>query len=370
MPRKFLFSGVVALMLALLVLAGCNQKPAPTDAQIASDVQSRIYGDAAVQSRTISVQASNGIVTLNGNVASDTERGAAANDAATIAGVKTVVNNLQVQQAQVTPPPAVTEQPKPAPAPVQRKAEPKRSASNSGSESGRHARHSANNSSSDGDEPVLARTASQDANPVMQQPSTMAVQTPPPPPPPPQKVTIPSGTQLTVRLNEPLDSERNQVGDQFHGSLGAPIVVDDQTVIPLGADVTGRVAAVQSAGRFAGSSLLTLELTSLSLNGKTYNVQSNQWSRQGKGEGKNTAVKAGGGAALGAIIGGLASGGRGAAIGAAAGGAAGTGVAATKKGEQIKLGPEATLNFQLTNALTVTPQSTNDRDAGRTPMGN
>ncbi len=147
-------------------------------------------------------------------------------------------------------------------------------------------------------------------------------------------------------------------------------MVDDQTVIPLGADVTGRVAAVQSAGRFAGSSLLTLELTSLSVNGKTYNVQSNQWSRQGKGEGKNTAIKAGGGAALGAVIGGLASGGRGAAIGAAAGGAAGTGVAATKKGEQIKLGPESTLNFQLTNALTVMPQSNNDRNAGRTPMGN
>jgi len=160
------------------------------------------------------------------------------------------------------------------------------------------------------------------------------------------------------------------VGDLFHGSLGAPIVIDDQTVLPIGADVTGRVAAVQSAGRFAGNSLLTLELTSLSVNGRTYNIQTNQWSRQGKGEGKNTATKVGGGAAVGAIIGGLAGGGKGAAIGAAAGGAAGTGVAATKKGEQIKLGPEASLNFQLINPLTVTPQSTSDRNAGRTPLNN
>ena len=165
-------------------------------------------------------------------------------------------------------------------------------------------------------------TAPPDQNPVAQ-PTPVVAPTPPPPPPPPQKVTIPAGTQLTVRLNDPLDSEKNQVGDTFHGSLGAPIVIDDQTVIPTGADVTGRVAAVQSAGRFAGSSLLTLELTSLSVNGKTYNVQTNQWSRQGKGEGKNTAVKAGGGAALGAVIGGLAGGGRGAAIGAVAGGACG-----------------------------------------------
>lgn len=364
MSRKYLICSVAALALTLLVFAGCNQKPARTDAQIASDVQSKIYGDAAVQSRTIAVQASNGIVTLNGNVGNDSERGAAANDAAAIDGVRTVVNNLQVQQAQAMPP-AITEPPAPAPLPVQRKPEPTRAASSSKSTRHERARHTASNTN--GDEPVLARTAPPDTNPIAQ--STQSSAPVLLPPPPPQKVTVPAGTQLTVRLNEPVDSERNQVGDQFHGSLGAPIVVDDQTVIPIGADVTGRVAAVQSAGRFAGSSLLTLELTSLSVNGKTYNVQSNQWSRQGKGEGKNTAVKAGGGAALGAIIGGLASGGRGAAIGAAAGGAAGTGVAAAKKGEQIKLGPEATLNFQLVNAITVTPQNTDDRNAGRTPMG-
>ena len=360
MSKKYLIAGVVSLVLALLVLAGCNHKASRTDAQIVSDVQSKIYSDAAVESRNITVQASNGIVTLNGDVTSDGERGAVANDAATVNGVKTVVNNLQVQQAQVSPPPIAEES-----APVHQKPEPSRSASKSTKH--KSAKHSASNDS-DSDEPMLAQTAPPEPNPVVQPaPVTPA---PPSPPPPPQKVTIPAGTQLTVRLNEPLDSEKNQVGDAFHASLGAPIVINDQTVIPSGADVTGRVAAVQSAGRFAGSSILTLELTSLSVNGKTYNVQTNQWSRQGKGEGKNTAVKAGGGAALGAVIGALAGGGRGAAIGAAAGGAGGTGVAAAKKGQQIKLAPEATLNFLLVNALTVTPESNNGRNAERTPMGN
>lgn len=361
MSKKYLIGGVVSLALTLLVCAGCNHKPAGTDAQIAGDVQSKIYSDAAVQSRNITVQASNGIVTLDGDVASDSERGAASNDAATVNGVRTVINNLQVQQAQATPPP-IAEQP--APAPAQR---PRESTASAKSTKHRSAEHSATNDSAN-DEPVPADTAPPETNPVVQ-PAPAATPVPPPPPPP-QKVTIPAGTQLTVRLNEPLDSEKNQLGDAFHGSLSAPIVIDDQTVIPIGADVTGRVAAVQSAGRFAGSSVLTLELTSLSANGKTYNLQTNQWSRQGKGEGKNTAVKAGGGAALGAIIGGLAGGGRGAAIGAAAGGAGGTGVAAAKKGQQIKLGPEATLNFLLVNALTVTPQSSSDRNTERIPMGN
>ena len=162
------------------------------------------------------------------------------------------------------------------------------------------------------------------------------------------------------------------MGDAFHATLGTPIVVDSETAIPSGADVVGRVVDVKSAGRFAGNSVLTLELNSLSVNGKTYNIQTNQWSRQGKGEGKNTAVKAGGGAAIGAIIGGIAGGGKGAAIGSVAGAGAGTGAAATKKGEQIKLAPESTLSFLLINTVTVTQQTANNRNAAarRCPSGN
>jgi hypothetical protein len=205
------------------------------------------------------------------------------------------------------------------------------------------------------------------ANPASAPTEMAAAPTAPTPPPAPKKVTIPAGTQITVRLNDGLDTERNQVGDQFHATLGTPIVIDGDTVIPSGAEIVGRVVDVKSAGRFAGNSALTLELNSLATNGKTYNVQSNQWSRQGKGEGKNTAVKAGGGAAVGAIIGGLAGGGKGAAIGSVAGAGAGTGVAATKKGEQIKLAPESSLSFLLINSLTVTQPAANSRETLRAP---
>ena len=56
----------------------------------------------------------NGVVTLSGDVTSDTERAAAASDAATVEGVRTVVNNLQVQQAAMTPPRAAAVQRPPA----------------------------------------------------------------------------------------------------------------------------------------------------------------------------------------------------------------------------------------------------------------
>src|SRR5271157_650397 len=350
MTTKASFYAFLALTLVLGVFAGCSKKPARTDAQIASDVQTKIYSDPAVQSREIGVQAASGVVTLSGDVSNDTERGAAANDAAAADGVRTVVNNLQVQQAQAAP--AVQPQQPQQPSKREKK-----------SEAASTRQHHASD-----DQSANSAGNTMQAENIPPPQAAPAVQAPPPPPPPPQKVTIPAGTQLTVRLNDPLDSERNQVGDTFHGSLSAPIVIDGETVIPSGADVVGRVADVKSAGRFAGNSVLTLELTSLSVNGKTYNIQTNQWSRAGKGEGKNTATKVGAGTAAGAVLGGIIGGGKGAAIGAAAGAGAGTGVAASKKGQQIQLRPEAVLNFQIINPLTVTPQNANDRNSGRTPL--
>lgn len=360
MRTKQALLAIFLLALSLALVAGCSHKVERTDAQVASDVQNKIYSDPGIQSRGISVQAANGVVTLSGDVTSDVERTAAANDAGAITGVKTVVNNLQVQQAQTAPPPAPIEQPAEQPQPNREK---KPSETAKVRRNHKASVNEAENSSTATEQARYNPPPSPEAPPQQVQPPA-----PPPPPPPPQKVTIPAGTQLSVRLNDPLDSERNKVGDSFHGSLSTPIVIDGETVIPQGADVVGRVANVQSAGRFAGSSLLTLELTSLTVNGKTYNIQTNQWSRQGKGQGKGTATKVGIGTAAGAILGGLIGGGKGAAIGAASGAGAGTGVAAAKKGEQIKLSPEAVLNFQTINTLTVIPQASSDRNAGRTPL--
>ncbi|HME34066.1 MAG TPA: BON domain-containing protein [Candidatus Sulfotelmatobacter sp.] len=352
MKRVVLSLSVLVLVLAGLV--GCNKPASRSDAQLASDVQSKISGDPGVSSHDVGVQADHGIVTLNGNVTSDEERASAAHDAATVDGVKTVVNNLVVQAAA---PPAPDE----APVTSGTNAKAKKSARGPTTPSDSAGKNGAGNPV----ETAAVAPSPASSNPPPPAPAPVAAQAPPPPP---KKIMVPAGTQLTVRLNEGLDTEKNQMGDTFHATLGAPIVINDDTVIPSGADVVGHVVDVKSAGRFAGSSSLTLELTSLSMNGKTYNVQTNQWSRQGKGEGKNTAVKAGGGAAVGAIIGGLAGGGKGAAIGSVAGAGAGTGVAATKKGEQIKLAPESTLSFLLINPITVTQQTADNRNAGRTPL--
>jgi hypothetical protein len=105
-------------------------------------------------------------------------------------------------------------------------------------------------------------------------------------------------------------------------------------------------------------------LTKLSFNGKSYDIETNEYKKEGASRGKRTAETIGGGAAIGALIGGLTGGGKGAAIGAGLGAGAGTGVQAVTKGQQIQIPSETRIEFQLNAPLTVQP-SASSRNAGR-----
>jgi hypothetical protein len=332
--------GLWLLTIALLVavVAGCSKSK--SDAQVASEVQSKIQSDAAVTNKQMGVNVANGVVTLNGQVQNDMERSAAANDAAQVEGVKTVVNNLQVNPEAA----GMLNQPDQQ----QQMNEPAASAPRSSRRSPSTPR------ASEKYNPTPQQSASNNL-PSMNNPPAAAPMPPPPPPP----VEVDAGTTLSVRMLDSIDSDRNQAGDTFRATLDQPIVVDGKTVIPANADVQGRVVDLASAGHFKGKSQLALELTRVSYSGHSYSIQTNQWSKEGGSRGVRTAETVGGGAALGAIIGGIAGGGKGAAIGAAVGAGAGTGVQAATKGQQIHVPPETVLNFRLEQPVTVAAASRN-----------
>ena len=190
----------------------------------------------------------------------------------------------------------------------------------------------------------------------------------PPPPPAPKKLIIDQGTQLTVRLIDPIDSEKNQTGETFRATLNAPLTSDGEEAVPAGVELTGHLVSVKSAGKFAGQSEVVLQLDSLASGGKTYGLQTDQYKKQGSSRGKNTAEKVGGGAIIGGIIGAIAGGGKGAAIGSAAGAGVGGGVQAATKGQQIKLPSETVLNFTLQAPITVVQAA--PADANREKLGN
>jgi hypothetical protein len=65
----------------------------------------------------------------------------------------------------------------------------------------------------------------------------------------PSAMRLSEGTFLTVRLNKPLSSASAHSGDSFEGALDDAIVADQQTLLPRGTQVSGRVLDAQpSAG--------------------------------------------------------------------------------------------------------------------------
>ena len=341
---------ILGALLLALVIAGCNR--ARNDAQIAGDVVTGINSDANVPTKQITVTSKDGVVTLAGNVTSDAERNAAAADASHVPGVKTVVNNLQVAPTTAAAQPVEQPAPEPTPAPEEPARKPSARA------------HHARSSSRSSDTNMASNSSPAPSTPAVITPAPTVAAAPPPPPPPPKPVTIESGTTLSIRMIDAVDTARNQPGDTFRATLDSPVTIDDKVVIPQGAEISGRVAELKSSGKFTGKPELALELTSVSMNGRKYTLHTDQYSREGSSRGKNTAAKVGGGAALGTIIGAIAGGGKGAAIGGVIGAGAGGGVQAASKAQSVKVASEALLSFKLESPLTVTPVSSINRNRG------
>ena len=169
----------------------------------------------------------------------------------------------------------------------------------------------------------------------------------------PANVTIPSGTRISVRTIDRIDSTENRVGDRFKASLEEPLMVDGIVVVPKGADVYGRLAESKKSGTFTGRSELQLELTGIVVNEQTIPLVTGEYELTGKSKGASTAKRTIGGAAVGSIIGAIAGGGRGAAIGAGVGGGVGAGSEVITKGDQVKVPSETLIDFTLQQEVSI-----------------
>lgn len=329
-----------AAILAMGLTAGCKSKQtaAPTDQQITSAIQAKIQNESALQGQNLQVSVNNGVATLSGTVIDEASRALAGNDSGSVAGVRTVVNNLTVQP----------EQSAAAPAP-----EPASESRPEGRHRERRDRDGVRRSSN---MPGPQSQAYNAPPPPMQNTPPPPVQQSAPPPPQPvtQRVTLPAGTVIPVILTEALDTKTAQPNDIFHATLASDLMADGVVAIPRGAHVLGQVVDSKEAAHFKGQAFISLDLTQISAYGRKIDVRTDNFSQQGKARGKNTAEKSGGGALLGALIGGLAGGGKGAAIGAIAGGGAGAGVNAVTRGQEVQIPSESRLEFHLQAPITLT----------------
>ncbi len=172
----------------------------------------------------------------------------------------------------------------------------------------------------------------------------------------PADVSVPAGTVLTIRINQHISVKTSRAGDRFDGEVDQPVAgANNQVVIPRGAPVGGVVAEAHRRGHFKGASILELRLTSLTLNGNRYRLDTADYTRTKKGKGKRSAAFIGGGAGLGMLVGGVATGGVGLLVGGLAGGGAGAAVGGLTGNRDIEIPAESIVRFRLADDLVVQP---------------
>jgi hypothetical protein len=159
---------------------------------------------------------------------------------------------------------------------------------------------------------------------------------------------IPSGTVLTIRMVDSVDSERDYVGKTFEASLDEPVLdPSGGTLVPRGADVLVKLVDDVQSGKIEGRTVLTLDLVSLKVNGREVDVDTTSITQESGSRTARSGKVIGGTAALGAIIGAIAGGGKGAAIGAGAGAGVGTAAQVATKGQRVRIPSETRLTFTL-----------------------
>ena len=170
---------------------------------------------------------------------------------------------------------------------------------------------------------------------------------------PEDRVTIPAGAQILLRLEHAISTKTAKVGDPVYAVTTFPYAVDGQMLIPAGTYVQGRISNIQRPGRIKGRAEILFHFTTLiypngytvMLPGAVDNIPGMEHStmkdeegtiRQDSDKGHDVATAAKAGAA-GAVIGAGAGGLKGAGIGGAGGAVVGTAIALFTRGKDLRL---------------------------------
>ena len=159
---------------------------------------------------------------------------------------------------------------------------------------------------------------------------------------------IPSGSEVDVRLQTPLDSETAQVEDRVEATTMVDLYQGNDLLVPAGSVIEGYVSSVDRASRTDRKGELTILFTRLKVNNRTYDVRAYP-TQALESEGlKGEAERIGTGAGVGAIIGGILGGLKGAITGILIGGG---GVIAATEGKDVELPAGTVLRVRFDTAV-------------------
>ena len=168
-----------------------------------------------------------------------------------------------------------------------------------------------------------------------------------------------AGTLVDATLTDEISSRHAKAGDAFTASVVEDVKnADGLVAIPAGSTVHGTITEVKAAPNAGATGTLTLAVSSVTVRGKTYDIQASidslMTTNKGRGISTMDAARVAGGAAAGAILGRVIGGNAtGTIVGGVLGGATGVAVSAAIKDVDIVLPAGTHLILTLKQRLTV-----------------
>src|ERR1700730_17058272 len=96
-----------------------------------------------------------------------------------------------------------------------------------------------------------------------------------PPPAEPQSITLPIGTEISVRTIDRIDSKHADLKREYAATLDDPVIVDGVTVILASTNAFLRITDKQRSG-FTRRASLSISLSAVTVNGQKVAVETDK----------------------------------------------------------------------------------------------
>ncbi len=96
----------------------------------------------------------------------------------------------------------------------------------------------------------------------------------------PDRVLLPAGTVISVRIADRVDSNHLHSGDLLTGIVDPSFIYNDRVLIPRGTEAHIRMMEDKKGGHLHGKAEVELQLTSLVMNGRQLEMESDDYHKQ------------------------------------------------------------------------------------------
>jgi hypothetical protein len=160
---------------------------------------------------------------------------------------------------------------------------------------------------------------------------------------------LPPGTKMILQMETEINSKVSSVNDTFIAKISKPVIVREQTVLPPGTIIEGRITKVERASSGGQSGKMEVRFETIKFpDGVKREIEGflvNELKAESTATTSVLAVV--GGTAIGALFGAVSKSDNGVLIGAGVGAGAGTGFALLRKGKNVRIRTSEEFEIEL-----------------------